>query len=343
MSEIRKHRSGIYHQRQGTGRSLSAVCRSVLKPFSDLRLLISSLCALLFTLSVSADAQQPAKIPRIGFLSARSTPTPTALDPSADAFRQGLRELGYIEGKNIVVEYRYAEGSEDRLRVLVAELVQLKVAVLVSPALPGIWAAKEATKTIPIVMVTTSDPVAAGLIDSLARPGGNITGLTRLTRDLSGKRLELLKEAVPGISRVGILADANATAEPNTATALKDYKTAARALNVAIQSLELPRANPDIHGAFQAAGKGHVNALITISSALLLKNAKRIAELALKNRLPSMHERNEFVEAGGLISYSSNDLDNYKRAAVYVDKILKAPNQRISPSSNRRSLSSSLT
>jgi putative ABC transport system substrate-binding protein len=268
-----------------------------------------------------AQAQQPTKIPRIGFLSARSTPTPTAPDPSADAFRQGLRELGYIEGKNILVEYRYAEGSEDRLRVLVAELVQLKVAVVVSPALSGIRAAKEATKTIPIVMVTTSDPVAAGLIDSLARPGGNITGVTRLTRDLSGKRLELLKEAVPGISRVGILAAASATAESNTATALKDYKTAARALNVAI--LELPRANPDIHGAFQAAGKGHVNALITISSALLLENAKRIAELALKNRLPSMHERNEFVEAGGLISYSSNDLDNYKRAAVYVDKILK--------------------
>ena len=195
----------------------------------------SILAVLLLALGVTAQAQQPKKVSRIGFLSNRGEPTPTTPDASAEAFREGLRDLGYIEGKNILVDYRYAAGSDDRLRVFVAELVQLKVDVLFSPALGGIRAAKQATKTIPIA--TTSDPVAAGLIDSLAHPGGNITGLTRLTRDLSGKRLELLKESVPGISRVEILADANSAS--NTATALKDYGAAARALNVAIQSLEL--------------------------------------------------------------------------------------------------------
>jgi putative ABC transport system substrate-binding protein len=160
---------------------------------------------ILVAVTIIAEAQQPRKIPRIGYLSGRGAPTPATPDPNADAFRQGLRDLGYIEGKNILAEYRYAEAKEDRIPGLVAELVQLKVDVLVFPNAPAVRAAKQATKTIPIVIVTNVDPVAAGYVDSLARPGGNITGVTRLTRELSGKRLELLKEVVPTISRVGVL------------------------------------------------------------------------------------------------------------------------------------------
>jgi ABC-type uncharacterized transport system substrate-binding protein len=243
---------------------------------------VPTLCAMLFALCFSVEAQQAKKIPQIGFLSRRSAPTPSNPYPSADAFLQGLRDLGYFEGKNIRIEYRYAAGREDRLPALATELVQLKVDVLVSATLPGIRAAKQATKTVPIVMVTPADPVATGLIESLARPGGNITGVTRLTRDLSGKRLELLKEAVPGISRVGVLGDESA---PSTATALKDYETVGRALKVQIQSLQVRAPNPDFEGAFQAAAKGRVNALIALSGALLIDNAKRIADLAIKNRL----------------------------------------------------------
>jgi ABC-type uncharacterized transport system substrate-binding protein len=267
-----------------------------------------------------AEAQQPVKIPRIGVLSRRGAPTPTKPDPNADAIRQGLRDLGYIEGKSIRLEYRYAEGKLERLPGLAAELVQLKVDVIVSGTAPGIRDAKEATKTIPIVMVTTEDPVASGLIESLAHPGGNITGVTRFTRELSGKRLELFKEAIPKISRVGVLVDASGQ---TAATAIQEYATVARALKIQLQSLEIQNANPDFEAAFQAAAKGRVNALVTVSGALFLDNAKRIAELAIKNRLPSMHENNENVEAGGLMSYTANDSDNYNRAAVFVDKILK--------------------
>ena len=168
-------------------------------------------------------------------------------------------------------------------------------------------------------MVTTADPVATGLIDSLARPGGNITGLTRLTRDLSGKRLEVLKETVPGISRVGVLGMRTYRAD----IAFKDYEAAARALKIQLQSLEVRGPNPDFEGAFQAAVKGRVSALIAITTTVLIRYRKQIADLAIKNRLPSMFERSDFVEAGGLISYSANEAENYRRAAVYVDKILK--------------------
>jgi putative ABC transport system substrate-binding protein len=237
-----------------------------------------------------------------------------------EAFRQGLRDLGYVEGKNILIEYRSPEGQLDRVPSLVAELVHLKVDVLVATFTVAIRAAKQATKTIPIVMVTQQDPVATGIVASLARPGGNITGLTRLGRDLSGKRLELLTEAVPGISRVGVLWDANA---PGPVIGFKEYETAARALKIQLQSLEIRGPNSDLAGAFQAATKGRVSALITITNALLSRYPKRIADLAIKNRLPSMYETSEYVEAGGLMSYSSNDAENYRRAAWYVDKILK--------------------
>ena len=208
----------------------------------------------------------------------------------------------------------------DRIPGLVAELVELKVDVLVVGNLPGIRAAKQATKTIPIVMVTSVDPVATGLIDSLARPGGNITGLTRLTRELSGKRLELLKEVVPGIRRVGVLWDVEA---PAPAIAFKEYEATARALKIPLQSIEIRGPNPDLDGAFQAAAKGRTNALITVNNPLLLRYQKRVAALAIKNRLPSAYEQISWVESGGLMSYSTNDLESYRRAATYVDKILK--------------------
>jgi putative tryptophan/tyrosine transport system substrate-binding protein len=191
--------------------------------------------------------------------------------------------------------------------------------VLVVSTGPTIRAAKQATKTIPIVMVTTEDPVATGLIDSLARPGGNVTGLTLLTRDLTGKRLELLKEVVPTISRVGyLLADS-----PDTRIRFKEYEAAARALKIPLPSLAVQRQNPDFEGAFREAVKGRVSALITARNALLIVNRKQIADLAIKNRLPSMSERSDMVEAGGLVSYATNETDNYRRAAYYVDKILK--------------------
>jgi ABC-type uncharacterized transport system substrate-binding protein len=265
-----------------------------------------------------AEAQQPAKVPRIGYVS--GTGDPSSPGPYVEALRQGLRDLGYIEGKNIVIEYRGAEGKPDRIPSLVAELVQLKIDVLVVQGLLTIRAAKQATKTIPIVMLTTVDPVAAGIVDSLARPGGNITGLTRLTRELSGKRLELLKEVIPGMSRVGVLRDAD---DPSAAIGFKEYEAAARALKVQLQSLEIRGPNPDLKGAFQAAAKGRASALITIRGSLLNRYPKQLAELAIKNQLPSMYETSEYVEAGSLMSYSANDAENFRRAATYVDKILK--------------------
>ena len=276
------------------------------------------LSAMLLALCFSAQAQQPTKAPRIGYMSASGdTNNPGS---NVEAFRQGLRDLGYFEGKNILVEYRYAEGNQDRIPGLVAELVQLKVEVLVVGAQASIRAAKQATKTIPIVMVATQDPVATGIVDSLARPGGNITGLTRLTRELSGKRLELLKEMAPGISRIGVRWVANPTA---TSNALEYYEAAARALKLPLQSLQVRGPNPDLNGAFQAAAKGRANALISVTNQVLSPHKEKIADLAIKHRLSSMYEQSQYVEAGGLVSYASNDADLFRRAAVYVDKILK--------------------
>jgi putative tryptophan/tyrosine transport system substrate-binding protein len=277
-----------------------------------------ALTAILLALNFPAKAQQRGKVPRIGYLSGRGDSSTS--DPLVEAFRQGLRDLGYIEGKNILVEYRYAEGKVDRIPSLVAELVQLKVDVLVSPAFPAIRAAKQATKTIPIVMLINADPVAIGIVDSLARPGGNITGLARFMTELSGKRLELLKEMVPGISRVGVLWGAD---DPGAASGIKEYEPAARALKIQLLSLEIRGPNADLEGAFQAAATGRASALITVRDPLLLRYPKRIADLAIKNRLPSMYEGSDFVEAGGLVSYASSDAENFRRAAVYVDKILK--------------------
>jgi ABC-type uncharacterized transport system substrate-binding protein len=279
------------------------------------KITILTLSAMLFALCFSVEAQQPAKIPRIGFLALTGPDVPNIVE-----FRRGLRDLGYIEGKNIQIEYRFTEGKLERTSSLVAELLQLKIDVQVSLLVPGIQAAKESTKTVPIVMVTAEDPVAAGLVDSLARPGGNVTGITRLTHELNGKRLELLKDVVPTASRVGVLIQ---TGSPAGARALKEYETAARALKTYLKSVEveIQSQNPDIQSTFREAVKGRVHTLITTRQ--LLRYRKQIADLAIKNRLPLMADGRDFVEAGGLVSYSADDAANFRRAAFYVDRILK--------------------
>ena len=253
------------------------------------------LYALLFALYFPVDAQQPAKIPRIGYVS--GTGSSSDPGPYVEALRQGLRDLGYVEGKSFMIEYRGAEGKVDRIPSLVAELVQLNVDVLVVVTLSSIRAAKQATKTIPIVMVT-GDPVASGIVDSLARPGGNITGLATLSRDLSAKRLELLTEAVPRLSRVGVLWNADEQTSSRDVYS-KEYETAARALKIGLQSLEVRGPNLDLDGTFQTAAKGRVNALITVTSAPLFLQRKRIVDLAIKNRLPSMYQGSAWVDGGG--------------------------------------------
>jgi putative ABC transport system substrate-binding protein len=277
------------------------------------KITVLGLCAMVFVVYSSALAQQPKKVPRIGFLAGTEGPV-------VGAFQRGLRDLGYVEGKNIVIEYRYSEGKSERVPSLIAELVQFKVDVLVIIAVPALRAAKQATKTISIVMVTTVDPVATGLVDSLARPGGNITGITRLTHELSGKRLELLMEILPKISRVGMLWSTSLTPADRE---LNEYEAAAGALKIPFQSLQVRGPNPDLEGAFREARKSRVSALITTRGDVLVRNAKRIADLATKNRLPLMAEGSDFVEAGALASYATDDAENFKRAAVYVDKILK--------------------
>jgi putative ABC transport system substrate-binding protein len=278
------------------------------------------ICLLLtfFLLTVSlAQAQQPTKIPRIGYLDGGFPSTNAA---RIDAFRQGLRELGYVEGKNIVVEYRHAEGKLDHLPALAAELVRLKVEVLVmggGGASTG--SGKEATKTIPIVMVAAVDPVAQGFVTSLARPGGNVTGLSTLSPEISGKRLELLKEIVPKLSRVAVLGTSTGTA---TALSLKEVEPAAGALGVKLQFLDV-LAPKDIEPAFRAASKGRAEGVLVLTGPVINLQRKRIAELAAKNRLPAIYPFPDYVEAGGLMSYSANIVDLYRRAATYVDKILK--------------------
>lgn len=265
------------------------------------------------------DAQQPVKrVTRIGYVS--QSGTPAAPGDQVEGFRRGLRDHGYIEGQNILVEYRYIEGRLDQIPGIVSELLALGVDLLFVTPLTAVRIAKKLTQTVPIVIVATFDPVAFGIIDSLARPGGNITGLTRLTRDLSGKRLELLREAAPGISRVGILGDAEA---PGPAIAFKEYETAARVLKLQIHSLEVRGPRPDWDGIFQSAADRRTDALIPVAGILLNRNSRRISELSIKNRLPSMHETAHYVNDGGLMSYSASDFEQFRRAASYVDKILK--------------------
>jgi putative ABC transport system substrate-binding protein len=263
-----------------------------------------------------AVAQQPGKIPRIGFLGATS---PSVEAARTEAFRQGLRELGHVEGKNIVIEYRWAEEKFDRLPALAAELVRLNVEIIVTGGSTSTGAAKEATTTIPIVTAQVNDPVGSGFVASLARPGGNITGLSTLAPEISGKQLELLKEIVPRLSRAAVFGTSTA---PGNAQALRETELAAAALGVQLQSLEVRRPK-DIESSFRAASKGRANAALVLSSPVLNSQRKQIADLAIKSRLPAIYFNPEFVEDGGLMSYSVSFTDLFRRAATYVDKILK--------------------
>jgi putative ABC transport system substrate-binding protein len=236
------------------------------------------------------------------------------------AFQQGLRDLGYVEDQNVLIERRYSEGRLDRMPPLVDDLVQQKVDVIVAPNNVVIRAAKEATKTIPIVMISSVDPVAAGYVESFPRPGGNITGLAWLNRDISAKRVELLKELLPKMSRVGILWDADG---PGPAIAFKEYTAATQAFKLDLRSLEVRGPTPDLAGAFGAAKTTRLDALIIVGNPLMSQYSKQVFQFATRNRLPSMTERGPYVDAGGLISYGASLADLHRRAAEYVVKILK--------------------
>jgi putative tryptophan/tyrosine transport system substrate-binding protein len=274
----------------------------------------------LLALGMIAEAQQPKKVPRIGYLSSFD---PATESTRAEAIRLALRERGYIEGQNIAIEYRYAEGKLDRFPELAAELVRLKVDIIVvAGGTRQTRAAKNATKTIPIVMVGLgSDPVEAGLIESLAHPGGNVTGVTNLTRELGGKRLELFKEAVPKLARVAVLFDpAN---PPNVLEVKKVLPVAARALKLTIQPWEV-RDSDGFEKVFAALNKQRPDGLyVPGGGPLMSTNLKRIVGFALKSRLPSTYYDREFVDAGGLMSYTADIADSYRRVAYYVDRILK--------------------
>jgi putative ABC transport system substrate-binding protein len=275
--------------------------------------------AMLLAVGVIADAQQPKKVVRIGYLVAGD---PSGESARAEAIRLNLRELGHVEGQNIAIEYRYSHGKNDRASELAAELVRLRVDVIVvAGGDPWILAAKNATKTIPIVMVGVGgDPVEAGLVESLARPGGNVTGITNLGPELGGKRLELLKEAVPKLARVAVLYD---PASPGTAREMKELlPVAARVLGLTLQPWDV-RAADGFEKVFAALSKERPDGLYVLAGPLVRANGKRIADLALKSRLPSMYAIRESVDAGGLMYYGADVADSYRRVAYYVDKILK--------------------
>jgi putative tryptophan/tyrosine transport system substrate-binding protein len=278
--------------------------------------------ALFFGSLASIHAQPtPKSLPRIGFIYSTGAPGASSLHSILfDSFQGSLNKLGYVEGKNVLIERRYAEGRLDRMPALVNELVQEKVDVILAVNNVVIRAAKEASKTIPIVMLSTVDPIAAGYVQSFAQPRGNITGLAWLSRDLSAKRLEILKELLPRLSRVGILWDEDG---PGPAVAFKEYSTAALGFKLDLRSLPVKGPNPDLNAAFQNAKKSSVDGIIIVANPLIGQRTKEIFELATKNRIPSMTEEGRFVEAGGLISYGANLADLYSRAAEYVVEILK--------------------
>jgi putative ABC transport system substrate-binding protein len=275
-----------------------------------------ALCALLVALSSSATAQQATKVPRIGYLAATSL---SAIASRTDAFKQGLRGLGYVEGKNLAIDWRSAEGKFDRLPALTAELVHLKVDVIVSAGPTVTRAAKEATSTIPIVMAQDTDPVGSGFVASLARPGGNITGLATLSPDMSGKLLELLKEISPRLSRVVVIGNST---NPGNVQELRETELAAKAFGIQVQYLDV-RAPQDIEISFRAATKGRADALLMLGNPILNAHRAQVVGLAGKSRLPTTYNRPEFVEAGGLMTYGVSYNDLLRRAATFVDKILK--------------------
>jgi putative ABC transport system substrate-binding protein len=276
-----------------------------------------ALCAMLFALCFSVEAQQPKKIAKIGVL---FPSTPAAAAHLVEAFRQGLRELGYVEGKNCVLELRHGEARAERISELARELVSLKADVIVTGTDVAIAAVKRETQTIPIVMGNSSDPVGTGFVASLAHPGGNVTGVSSISPELSGKRLELLREVIPALSRVAFIWN------PDVRGAVLDYKETegtARSLGLQLQSIEVVRTE-DLDRAFSAITKDRAQAVIMpAANPVGFANRGRIASFAEKNRLPSMFAQKEYVDAGGLISYGPSTVDLWRRAAVYVDKILK--------------------
>lgn len=282
-------------------------------------------CVVLFAIVVlavlvaplAAEAQPVGKTPRIGYLSLQS---PT--EPRSRAFQEGLRELGYIDGRNVTIEYRWARHDVGRLDIFAKELIQLNVDVIVALEPPGARVAQRSTKTVPIVIRSTDDPVEAGFVTSLARPGGNVTGLSSVSTELEAKRLELLAELVPGMSRIAVLRNPDG---PIAASSLARIERAGSALRLHLQSLEARRPE-DLEPAFATATRGRAEALLVIRDPLVMGNRTRIAQLAVRYRLPAMFDDRELPQAGGLMSYGANLSDLYRRAAVYVDKILKGAN-----------------
>ena len=274
------------------------------------------LIAFIFATVHFAEAQQPKKLPRVGFLVPGS---PASYSERIEAFQQGLRELGHIEGQNIIIEYRYTEGKSDRLTVLAFELVQLKVDVIVTGTTPAIQAVKDATSTIPIVMAEVADPVAVGLIANLARPGGNITGLTTFSPDLDGKRLELVKQILPKVTRVAYIWD---PANSGARIRFKEVQGAAQALAITLQSLEA-RNPKELESAFESAIRERPGALM-VPNPTVLAYGRQVADFATQNRLPVIYDTREYAEKdGGVLSYGPNYAELLRRAATYVDKILK--------------------
>ena len=272
-----------------------------------------TLCSILITLCSLAEAQQPNRIPRLGILRTGAPP-----DPLMDALRQGLREIGYIEGKNVLVEYRWAQGKNEQLAELAANLVQIKVDVIIAAGPGPILAAKQATSTIPIVMPVVINPVGSGLVESLARPGGNLTGLASQTDELPGKWMELLKEILPKAYRIAALVDS-----ANDIGQAKLTEEAARSLRLELEVLRVGNL-ADFVVAFEAARKKNADAMIQLPSAFLYAHRMRLTKLAVKYRLPTVHNQSDWViGAGGLMSYAPNLADMFRRSAVYVDKILK--------------------
>ncbi len=271
-------------------------------------------------LPLAAEAQQAGKVYRIGYL---GTSSPSLEPHYVEAFRQKLRDLGYIEGQNSVIEYRWAEGQDDRLPGLAAELVRLKADVIVTTGTPGTLAAKQATKTIPIVMASSGNPVQSGLVASLNRPGGNVTGLSIFAPELEGKRLELLKEAVPRLSRVALLWN---PANPALTVIFQQTQIAAQALRLTLQPVVEVRRVTDFENAFSTIAGARPQALVVLVDRLLLAHRRRIVDFAANSRLPAMYGYRDYVDAGGLMSYAPSNIDLFRGAAIYVDKILKGAN-----------------
>ena len=285
----------------------------------DRRMFVGGVAGGFLVWLVAARAQQPAKVPMIGMLLSGTAPSPGQPNPLLDAFRGGLRDLGYIEGQNVLIEYRWSDGRDERFAELAKDLVRLNVAVIVTQATPAVQAAKAATSTIPVVMAFAGDPVGIGVAASLARPGANITGISSFDAALDGKRIELLKEAVPGLKRVAILWSAN---DAGMTLAVSRVEVAARALGLSVESLAV--REPDaLAGAFDLARSGQSKALIVTAQPFIQRHRAQILDLVAKYRIPAMYTLRGFVDAGGLMAYGPNLPDLFRRAASYVDKVLR--------------------